>query len=151
MRGEEGFPADILEGTIVMIDLDNFEEVVKRRGWSQWRPNDATALLTKLVMDLVTKWRAVVIWGLDEERGTEEVVLEIPLTEPEELKEDLERIREELGKLGVGVSIVAIKDFVTLKEARNRREAYWGSHGRRRATKLLKSIKRKGGGKVLIL
>ena len=133
------------------MDLDNFEEIVKSRGWSQWRPNDATALLTKLVYDFVRKWGAVVVWGLDEERGTEEVVLEIPFVEPEEVREDLEKVREELSKVGVSVSIVAVRDFVVLRRAKDRREAYWSTPGRRRATKALKALKRRGGGKVLIV
>ncbi|UXD21445.1 hypothetical protein IPA_04350 [Ignicoccus pacificus DSM 13166] len=141
----------LTEGTIIIIDLDNFSEMIKQKGWSEWRPNDATALLTTLVHDLVNKWSAHVIWGLDEERGTEEVIIEIPLVEPSELKEDLEYIRRRLNEIGVGVSIVAIKDFVGVDRATQRRDAYKSTPGRRRALKLLKALKRRGGNAVLIV
>lgn len=137
-----------VEGTIVIMDLDNFSEVIKERGWSEWRPNDATALLTELVRSFASKWGGAVIWGLDEERGTEEAVIEIPYVEPEELKEDLENIRRRLAELGVSISIVAVKDYVFPKEE-DRRRAYWSTPGRRRAKKLLEKLKRSGGGLLI--
>ncbi len=133
------------EGTVVIMDLDKFSEVVKERGWSEWRPNDATALLTELVSAFASKWGGSVIWGLDEERGTEEVVIEIPYVEPHEVEEDLKRIREKLKEVGVSISIVAVKDFV-FPEASDRRKAYRATPGRRRAKKLLEKLKRSGGG-----
>jgi len=140
----------LVEGTIVVIDLDRFSEVVRERGWSEYTPNPATGLLTSLIERLVAKWRAVVVYGLDEERGTEEVVLEIPYTEPEELERDLEAVREELNRLGVGVTIVAVKGYVGLKPARSRREAYTGTPFRRMAYRLLREAKRRGGNTIVI-
>ncbi len=140
----------IVEGTIVVIDLDRFSEVVRDRGWSEYKPNPATGLLTQLVERLVAKWRAVVVYGLDPERGTEEVVLEIPLVEPEELRSDLEELKREINRLGVGVTIVAVKGFVGLKPAKNRREAYYGTPSRRLAWKLLREAKRRGGNTLVI-
>ncbi len=134
-----------VEGTIIIMDLDDFSEVVKERGWSEWMPNDATALLTELVERFASKWGASVIWGLDEERGTEEVVIEIPYVEPEEVAEDIKEIREKLRRIGVSISIVAIKDYV-FPEASGRRKAYRATPGRRRAKRLLEKIKRSGGG-----
>ncbi len=148
MEGREA--RGLVEGTIVVIDLDSFGEVVEERGWSQYKPNPATGLLTHLVEMLVAKWRAVVVYGLDWERGTEEAVLEIPYTEPSELRRDLEEIRREVNRLGVGVTIVAVRGIVGLGPARNRREAYYGTPDRARAVAVLKKLKRRGGNTVYI-
>ena len=145
----EGFTG-LVEGTIVVIDLDRFGETVEERGWSQYAPNPATGLLSHLVDRLASKWRAVVVYGLDWDRGTEEAVLEIPYTEPGELREDLEEVRRELNRLGIGVTIVAIRGEVGLKPARNRREAYYGTPGRARAVRLLRRLKRRGGNTVYV-
>ncbi|MET1101205.1 MAG: hypothetical protein ABWW69_01815 [Pyrodictiaceae archaeon] len=140
----------LVEGTIIVIDLDKFGEVVTERGWSEYSPNEATGLLTLLVEKLASKWHGVVVYGLDPERGTEEAVIEIPLVEPEEVRSDLEEIRKEINKLGVGVTIVAVKGYVGLKPARNRREAYYGTPDRARAVSLLREAKRKGGNRVYV-
>ncbi len=142
--------AGLTPGTIIIIDLDRFGEVVEERGWSEYKPNPATGLLTLLVERLVSKWQGVVIYGLDEERGTEEVVIEIPMVEPEELREDLERILEELRRVGVTATIVAIHGYVGLKPARNRREAYTATPYRRLAARLLREAKRRGGNRLII-
>ncbi|ABM80713.1 hypothetical protein [Hyperthermus butylicus] len=148
-RGREtGHPG--VEGTIVILDLDKFGEVVAERGWSEYEPNPATGLLTNLVERFARKWQAVVIYGLDEERGTEEAVLEIPYVEPEEVREDLEAIRREVNRLGVGVTIVAVKGIVTGQPAMDRREAYYGTPFRRYARSLLEKLKRRGGNAVFI-
>lgn len=139
----------LVEGTIIAIDLDEFSEVVREKGWSEYKPNPATGLLTMLVEEFVRKWQGVIVYGLDEERGTEEAVIEIPYVEPEEVERDLLRIKEELNKLGVRVTIVAIKDYVIAKPA-NQHEAYYGTPGRKRAHELLRKIKRKGGNQVVI-
>ncbi|NPA84472.1 MAG: hypothetical protein GXO07_00515 [Crenarchaeota archaeon] len=131
-----------MEGTVVVLDLDDFSRVVAERGWSEYEPNDATARLTELVDQFLRKHQAFLVWGLDEERGTEEAVIEVPFKEPEELEDDLRRIEEEMRSLGVGITIVAVKGFLLLKEAKDRREAYYATPDRRRAKKLLERIKR---------
>jgi len=138
------------EGAIVIIDLDRFGEVVEERGWSEYSPNPATGLLTSLVEMFVRKWQGVVIYGLDEARGTEEVVIEIPLVEPEELIQDLEYIKQELNRLGVGVTIVAVKGYVLGRPANDRREAYTATPFRRYALSILRRAKRRGGNQVVI-
>jgi hypothetical protein len=139
-----------VEGTIVIMDLDRFGETVRERGWSEYEPNPATGLLTQLVEAFVRKWQAVVVYGLDPERGTEEVVLEIPFVEPYEVKGDLERIKHEVNALGVGITIVAVKGFVTGKPASSRREAYYGTPDRRYAKAMLERLKRRGGNTIFI-
>jgi hypothetical protein len=141
----------LTEGTIVVIDLDQFSEVVEERGWSEYSPNPATGLLTSLVEMFVRKWQGVVVYGLDEARGTEEAVIEIPLVEPEELKPDLEAIKRELNKIGVNVTIVAVRGYVLGKPAANRREAYTATPFRRQALALLRRVKRRGGDQVVVV
>ncbi|KSW12700.1 hypothetical protein CF15_04080 [Pyrodictium occultum] len=139
-----------VEGSIVMIDLDRFGEVVEERGWSEYQPNPATGLLTSLVESFLRKWHGVIVYGLDETRGTEEAVIEIPLVEPVELRRDLERIQRELNSIGVGVTIVAVKGYVLGKPARSRREAYTATPFRRYAASLLREAKRRGGNRLII-
>lgn len=140
-----------MEGTIVVMDLDRFGELVEKRGLSEYKPNIITGTLTSLIDWFVSKWHALVVFGFDTERGTEEIVLEIPGVKPEELKEDLEYIRRRIKELGATITIVAIKGHVGLKPARSRREAYYGTLSRKLAHKLLKSAKRRGGDMVVIL
>ncbi len=124
------------------------EEKVKEKGWSQWRPNPATGLLTQLVESLVRKWQAVVLYGLDWERGTEEAVIQIPGVEPEEVAEDLVLIEKEFERIGVTATIVAIEGPMIPVKPRRRREAYSGPVAR--ARRLLEKYKRKGGGVVAV-
>ncbi len=140
----------LVEGVVIVMDLDRFGEVVEERGWSEYSPNPATGLMTLLVERFVSKWRAVVVYGLDPERGTEEVVLEIPLVEPEEVLPDLEEIRRRLNEVGVGVTIAVVRGPVGLKPARSRREAYYGTPARRLAVRLLREAKRRGGNRVVV-
>ncbi|WFO76173.1 hypothetical protein J4526_04905 [Desulfurococcaceae archaeon MEX13E-LK6-19] len=139
-----------VEGTIIVLDLDKFGEMVEEKGLSEYKPNVVTGLLTQLVEEFVRKWSAVVIYGLDHKRGTEEAVIEIPYVEPSEVADDLEKIKREIEKTGASITIVAIKDYVIARSARDRREAYYGTPGRARALKLLKKAKRRGGGQLII-
>ena len=140
----------LVEGTVVIMDLDKFEEMTISMGWDQYKPNIVTGTLTQLVEWFVRKWSAFAVYGLDPKRGTEEVVLEIPNVRPKELKDDLEYIRREINRLGASISIVAVYGFVGLKACRDRREAYTATPTRRLALKLLRKIKRIGGNRVLI-
>ncbi len=140
----------LVEGTVVVMDLDKFEEMTLAMGWDQYKPNIVTGTLTTLVESFVRKWSAFVVYGLDPKRGTEEVILEIPNVKPEELRGDLEFIRREINKLGASISIVAVYGFVGLKACKDRREAYTATPTRKLALKLLRKIKRMGGNRVLI-
>ncbi|MET1159454.1 MAG: hypothetical protein ABWW65_00700 [Thermoprotei archaeon] len=142
-----------LEGLIIVLDLDKFEEYVTEHGLDPYKPNIVTGTLTRLVEDFAIKWRGIIIYGLDYERGTEEAVIEIPYGHEhlDDIMRDLEKIKEEINKLGVSISIAVVKDYVYPVPARDRREAYYGTPGRRRAVKLLRSIKRSGGNKIAVL
>ena len=139
---------NFISGTIIIIDIDRMGEIIEEKGWSEWRPNPATGTLSHLVEQLARKWNAVIVYGLDWERGTEEAVLEVPLVEPDELINDLVMLAQEVCRQGATVTIVAITAPVLGVPARNRREAYQGH--RRRAKRLLESFKRKGGGYVVV-
>ncbi len=139
-----------VRGTVIMLDLDQFGEIVRERGWSEYSPNPATALLTRLVESFVRKWQGVVVYGLDEERGTEEAVIEIPFVEPEELVEDLKRIKEEINRLGVGITIVAVRGYVVAQPS-SQREAYTLTPARRQAHSVLRKAKRRGGNTIIVV
>ncbi len=141
-----------VEGLIIVLDLDRFEEFMKEKGWDPYKPNIVTGTLTGLVEDFARKWKGVVIYGLDRERGTEEAVIEIPYGHEylEEIVSDLENIKREINRLGASISIVVVKDYVYPVPASSRREAYQGTPGRKRAWKLLRRVKRAGGNKLLV-
>ncbi len=135
------------EGLIIIMDLDKFENYTREHGFDEYKPNIITGTLTSLVEEFVRKWRACIVYGLDYERGTEEAIIEIPYgyENAEEIINDLSKIKDTINRLGARITIVVIKDYILCKPAHNRREAYHGTPGRRRATQLLRKYKRKGG------
>ena len=141
-------PTPLTVGTLVIMDLDNMEEYMEKHGLDEYRPNRVTGLLSNLVEAFARKWRGVVVYGLSWERGTEEAVIEIPLVDPHEIKEDLEEIRKKVKSEGASITIVAVREHLTAKPARTRREAY--SSYRRRAARILRKLKARGGDIVYI-
>jgi len=139
----------LVPGVVIAADLDRFEEVTRERGWSRWKPNEATGLLTRLAEAFARKWRGVIVYGVDEARGTEEFVIEIPLTRPEEVMDDLRTMVDEVRSLGVTLSIAIVEGSVGLGPARTREEAYYATPARRAARALLRRAKRMGGGVIL--
>jgi len=131
------------------MDLDRFKEYVRVRGLSVYKPNIITGTLSGLVEDLVRRFQAVVVYGLDWDRGTEEVILEIPGVEASELEQDLIRIAREVHELGSSITIIALTGYVSCTPAKDRREAY-SNYLRSRAKGLLESFKRRCGGVVYI-
>jgi len=138
-------------GTIIVMDLDKFEEFVRLHGLDPYKPNVITSTLSHLVNDFALKWQGVIIYGLDWKRGTEEAIIEIPFIHPNEVKEDLDKIYSTIKDLGASITIIAIYDYVSAKPARDRREAYYGTPSRARAIRLLRKFKRKGGDIVMVL
>lgn len=143
----------LVPGLIIAVDLDRFGDYVESRGLDPYKPNIVTGELTRLVEEFAWKHSGVVVYGLSYERGTEEALIEIPYGHEklDQVVRDLEEMKEVIEKHGVTLSGVVLADYVTGKPAKNRREAYYGTPGRRRAVKLLKSIKRRGGGKIIVL
>ncbi|MEM1619825.1 MAG: hypothetical protein QXU97_01790 [Fervidicoccaceae archaeon] len=141
--------ASLVQGTIVVLDLDKFEELTKKFGLDPYKPNFITGELTELIERLARNYGGVVIYGLDPERGTEEALLEFPFVKPRELLPALEEIREAISRLGASISIVAIEGMVSCAVARTRRELV-STPWRALAYKELRALKRRGGGRVLV-
>lgn len=142
-----------IEGVIIVMDLDEFEEYTLIHGYDQYKPNIVTGTLTRLVEELSIKYRGVIIYGHDPARGTEEAVIEIPLISDSQINEllnDLERVKEEINRLGARITIVVVRAYVYPRPAKNRREAYSGTPGRKRALKLLRKAKRSGGNQIVV-
>ncbi len=143
---------------VVALDLDHFNEVVRKAAWPRYSPNPITGLLSRLVEDLVIKRRGIVIYGLDWDRGTEEAVIEFVEPDLEDLLLDLEDLRrriEEAGKtsgtgvtLSIGVSKYEAPDGV--KPVKDRR-ALKSSPYRYLALKALRKAKRLGGNRLVIV
>ena len=142
-----------VEGLIIVMDLDRFEEYVEERGLDPYKPNLITGTLTELVERFASKWRGVVVYGLDRERGTEEAVIEIPYGHEylDSIVRDLEEIKREINRLGASITIVVVKDYTYPQTASSRREAYYGTPGRRRAWREVRRLKRLGGNRILVL
>jgi len=157
MKRNEEFNAHseypLVPGIIVIIDLDKFREFVEKHGLDPYKPNIITSELTSLVELFTRKFRGVVIYGLDYERGTEEAVIEIPYGVDyldlviSELKYIANRIRE----LGTTLTAVIVVDYVSGRSAKSRRDAYEGTLGRRRALRALRRAKKKGGNRIIVL
>ncbi|MEM4488437.1 MAG: hypothetical protein QXK88_06550 [Desulfurococcaceae archaeon] len=143
----------IVPGIIVVLDIDKFGDYIQSLGLDPYRPNTVSGELTALVEKFAWKYRGVVIYGLSPERGTEEAVIEIPYghEELESILGDLNNIKTTIEKYRASISIAVVKDFVTAKPAKNRREAYYGTPGRARAIRALKAVKRRGGGRIIAL
>jgi len=141
----------------IAMDLDNFGDIVKRFGLSEYSPNTITAQLTLLVENFVRKYRAVVLHGLDYERGTEEVTLEVIEPDLDEIIKDLEFIRQEIEKIGketrtnatISISI-AIGYMSMFKKAVGKRQK-WQTPTRILAKRALEKAKKEGGNKIIII
>jgi len=47
MRGVKGERVPLVNGAGIFLDLDNFKEVMRKMGWSEFRPNPITGTLTR--------------------------------------------------------------------------------------------------------
>lgn len=131
-----------VEGCIVMLDIDLMEEKVREMGLPEYRPNIATGYLTRAIEELASKYKGVIVYGLDYVRGTEEAVIEFPLNSCETLADDLKSIEQEFIKLGMSISIACNDGLVIGKKAKNKREAFRGTPWREATFKILMKIKR---------
>jgi len=146
-----------MHGVISVLDLDRFKKIVKEMGWSEYSPNPITGLLSSLVDELVRKHHAMVVYGLDWKRGTEETILACPSPDMDSLLKDLEAIRgkiEEAGKeTGSNATIsigVAQGPLLREKPTRSRRELF-KTPTQRLAKRALQKAKQRGGNRMVIL
>ncbi|MCD6515516.1 MAG: hypothetical protein J7L07_11380 [Candidatus Odinarchaeota archaeon] len=141
----------------IAMDLDNFGDIVKRFGLSEYSPNTITAQLTSLAENFVRKHRAVVLHGLDYERGTEEVILEVIEPELDEIINDLEFIRCKIEKLGketgtnVTISIGIALGYMTLFRKVREKRKKWQTPTRVLAKRALGKAKKEGGNKIIVI
>ncbi len=145
-----------VNGITAILDLDKFKEITKSMGWTEYKPNIITGSLTHLVEEVVSRLRGVVIYGLDEERGTEEAIIKFVEADEDEVLKSLERIRCEIERLGresgsnatlsIGVYIGPITSLKPqpLSEAKKAFEVVM-------ALRALKKAKRMGGNRIIVL
>ncbi|MHC1601136.1 MAG: nucleotidyl cyclase domain-containing protein [Candidatus Nezhaarchaeales archaeon] len=145
-----------VNGITVILDLDKFKEITKSMGWTEYKPNIITGSLTHLVEEVVSRLRGVVIYGLDEERGTEEAIIKFVEADEEEVLKSLEKIRCEIERLGresgsnatlsIGVYIGPITSLKpqSPSEAKKTPEVIM-------ALRALKKAKKMGGNRVIVL
>ncbi len=139
-----------VDGAGIFLDLDNFKEIMKKMGWNEYKPNAITGSLSQLVQIFAAKHNANILWGLDQERGTEETYLEIVEPDPDELYADLEEIRKKIEKLGketksnAHLSIGVAYGKIRYVKPRSRRELIRTPLGNR-AWRALKKAKKTGG------
>lgn len=145
-----------VNGVTVILDLDNFKEVMKVMGWSEYKPNVVTGSLTRLVKEVASKLGGIVVHGLDEERGTEEAVVKFVGADVEEVLEELEKVRLEIERIGkesrsnatisAGVYVGPITSLKPqpLSMAKKAPEVVM-------ALRALKKAKKKGGNRIVVL
>jgi hypothetical protein len=114
---------------IIAVDLDNFSEVTKKKGWTEYSPNPVTRYLSHALADFVRTHHAAVLHGLDFERGTEEAQIYCSDPDLDEIITDLHKIRTTIASMGettlsVGIAHVSshipaksLKDFPSAKKA----------------------------------
>lgn len=114
---------------VIAVDLDNFAEIVKKRGWTAYSPNPVTRYLSHAVSNFAKNHSATIIHGLDFERGTEEAVIYCSDPDLGSIIADLKVMRKEIYDLGettlsVGITCIpsdvpvkSLKDFPLAKKA----------------------------------
>lgn len=143
-----------VDGAGIFLDLDNFKEIMKKMGWTEYKPNTITGSLSQLVQIFAAKNKANILWGLDQERGTEETYMEVVEPDAEELYTDLEEIRKKIEELGketksnAYLSIGVAYGKIIFVKPRSRREIIGTPLGSR-AWKALKKAKKTGGNKII--
>lgn len=107
---------------VIMVDLDNFGEVTRRKGWTEYSPNPVTRYLSHAVAAFAEKHHATILHGLDFERGTEEAQIYCSDPDVEEVITDLHTIRKEIHHLGettLSVGIVTITPDIPVKSLKD--------------------------------
>lgn len=144
----------------IYIDLDNFGEIVKGKGLSEYKPNIVTGEITNLILKFAHEHNATILFGLDESRGTEEAVLEIIEEENiDKIIRDLHKLKRTIEKIGIntrtyvtasiGVGIGVIPSKLTAK-IRSRKDIA-NTLTRYLAKKALEKAKKEGKNRIVVL
>jgi GGDEF domain-containing protein len=150
---KKGRPPQV-DGVGIFLDLDKFKEVIKKMGWTEFKPNVITGNLTQFIQTFASKHNANILWGLNQQRGTEEAYLEVVEPDAEELYKDLEEIRKKIEKLGketksnAHLSIGVAYGKIGNVKPRSRRELTRTPLGSK-AWNALKEAKKTGGNKII--
>lgn len=146
-----------MHNVVVILDLDRFKKIVKEMGWPEYSPNPITGLLSELVEDLARKHHAMIIYGLNWKRGTEEAILSCSSPNVDALLNDLEAIRRKVEDAGretgsnTTISIgVAQGPVLLVKPATSRKELF-KTPTERLAKQSLQKAKRLGGNRIIAL
>ncbi|RLI65815.1 MAG: hypothetical protein DRO67_02135 [Candidatus Asgardarchaeum californiense] len=149
-------PTQRIKKAVVFLDLDNFGKIVTEHSLSKYTPNIITGTLTHLVYSLVQRYNAVVLHGLDWQRGTEEALIEITEPDMPSLISDLKAIKEKIASLGketgtnatlsIGVAIGYESIFVKPSS----RKSLFNTPLRRLAKRALSLAKKKKNDLVLL-
>lgn len=145
-----------VDGITVVLDLDRFKDITSNMHWTEYKPNIVTGSLTRLVEEVVSKLGGIVIYGLDEERGTEEVVMKFVDASIDEVLKEMEKIRLEIERIGresgsnATISIgIYVGPLTSLKpqspsKAKKTIEVLM-------ALRALRKAKKEGGNKIVVL
>jgi len=144
-------------GTIVVVDLDNFKACTAKKGWTRYTPNPITALLTQRIQQIISVQFGTLLWGLNEQEGTEESLLYFSCG-INEIYDTFEALRLEILTLArkedapTSLSIgMAYGPVTSLKHAiNNRRSTLQKDSTRILAYKALHKAKKLGGNKITI-
>jgi len=146
-----------MHNVVVVVDLDRFKKIVKEMGWPEYSPNLITGILSELVDGLARKHHAMIIYGLDWKRGTEEAILACFSPNMDSLLNDLEAIRRKVEDAGretgsnATISIgVAQGPVLKVKPAASRKELF-KTLTERLAKRALQKAKRLGGNRIIVL
>lgn len=147
-------------GLIILLDLDNFGQIMEDQAWTRYSPNDITGKMTDLIEDFVSQHFATILWGLNRKEGTEECMLliSIPFEESESVLRDLDDLRliiENEGKktkTGATLSIgIAAGTLIDYKPAASRKKHHlYNTPLRRLAKRALEDAKKRGGNQLVI-
>jgi len=146
-----------MHNVVVIVDLDRFKKIIKEMGWPEYSPNTITGLMSELVDDLARKHHAMIIYGLDWRRGTEEAILACSSPNMDALLNDLEAIRRKVEDAGretrskATISIgVAQGPLLKFKPTASRKELF-KTLTERLAKRALQKAKRLGGNRIIVL
>ncbi len=145
-------------GIIVFLDLDNFKNSMRVKGWTRYSPNPITGYLTNKIVEYIRKFRAIDIWGLNRREGTEEAILFF--YQDQDFVQDLmNTLREEIftiaNELNAPTSLsigMCRGDVPKLKKiTRHRKNEFKKDPAIFLAYKALKKAKKKGGNCIVQL
>lgn len=113
---------------VIALDLDQFSEMTKRMGWTEYSPNPVTRYMSHAVSAFAEEHHATILCGLDFERGTEEAQIYCSDPDLDAIVINLEMMRSDVKKMGCTLSIgiaytppdvpvKALKDFPLAKKA----------------------------------